>query len=130
MRRTLIRLLCVLLAMIGMQNSALAEFTERWSQEQALSNLDNPEVLILDVRSPAEYQDGRVPGAVNLPFDQIKDRQGELAGWQDKTLLIYCRSGRRASFAEQTLKELGFNKRVHLLGDMNGWQASALEVEK
>lgn len=115
---------------IGLVSPSWADYTHEVSHEQALSKLNNPNVIFLDVRSAWEYQQGHVPGAVNIPYDQLESQQAQLAKWQDKEVILYCRSGRRASIAERTLLELGLNSRGHLTGDMIAWEANNLKLEK
>lgn len=111
-------------------NLSWADYTHEVSHEQALSKLNKPDVIFLDVRSAWEYQQGHVPGAVNIPYDQLKNQQSQIAKWQNKEVILYCRSGRRASIAERTLLELGLNSRGHLTGDMIAWEANKLRLDK
>ncbi|TMP78458.1 rhodanese-like domain-containing protein [Pseudoalteromonas phenolica] len=84
---------------------------------------------IIDVRSPEEFAAGHVKGAINIPFDQIEQNQNLLNTLKPSTLVVYCRSGRRAGIFEKTLTEKGFNL-LHLSGDMNAWQAAKLPTVK
>lgn len=79
------------------------------------------DALVVDVRSPAEYAAGHVPGAINLPHDRIIAEPALLAAHRDRPLVLYCRSGRRAALAAQSLQQAGFQP-YHLEGDMPGWQ--------
>jgi phage shock protein E len=79
-------------------------------------------VTVVDVRTPAEYQAGHVPGAVNIPFDQMAQRHGEL-GPTSTPLLLYCHSGRRSGLAIATLKQQGFT-RLWDLQAYDRWTAS------
>lgn len=128
--RTFVAQLILVLSAISLSHPALADYTNVWSHEQALANLDNPDVLILDVRSPAEFQQGHVPGAINIPFDQLARPHAALSGWKDKEVVLYCRSGRRASIAENILEKQGYTQRTHLKGDMQAWEAAGLKTEK
>jgi rhodanese-related sulfurtransferase len=85
-------------------------------------------VLVIDVRSPEEFAAGHVPGAVNLPHDAITGNEPVLKDWKQKPVVIYCRSGRRASTAAGVLEKQGFTKLEHLAGDMPGWQAQGRPV--
>lgn len=67
--------------------------------------------IIIDVRTKEEYDEGHVINAVNIPYDEI-DETIDLD--KSKDILVYCKSGKRASIAEQTLKELDYN--VYNLG--------------
>ena len=65
------------------------------------------DALIVDVRTEAEYQSGHYPGAKNIPLSRITDRILEF-GPTDKTVVVYCRSGRRSGIAEKILKDAGY----------------------
>lgn len=87
--------------------------------------------LILDVRSPEEYAEGHVPGAINIPHDQLGSRLAEIGSYKDKEIVLYCAVGGRAAKAANTLRAAGFSKLLHLDGDMNGWLSHAeLPVKK
>ncbi len=87
------------------------------------------DLVILDVRSPEEFNNGHIPQAKNISYDEIADRLPELAPWKDKTIIVHCRSGRRAAIAEKVLIENGF-KVKHLNGDFIGWQQANYPIEK
>lgn len=63
--------------------------------------------LILDVRTPGEFAEGHVPGAKNIPVDQVMNHSSELKNF--KTVYIYCRAGKRAEMACQILGSLGLS---------------------
>jgi len=86
--------------------------------------------LILDVRSAAEYAEGHIPGAVNLPHDQMKARAEEIGTHRDQEIVLYCRSGRRSAIAAQTLAAEGFTRLRLLEGDMPGWEGAGHPVER
>jgi rhodanese-related sulfurtransferase len=86
------------------------------------------EVLILDVRSVEEFAAGHVPGALNIPHTEVADRLEEIAAYGDIEIVLYCRSGRRAGMAADVLRGEGFERLLHLEGDMLGWQARQLPV--
>lgn len=101
------------------------------SQDELLARLgaNDPALVVLDVRTAAEFAEGHVPGASNLSHDELGARLGELAGARDKDVVVYCRSGRRAGIAMQTLREAGFTRVFHLAGDYQAWSAAGLLVE-
>lgn len=88
------------------------------------------DIVILDVRTPDEFAAGHVPGARNIPHDQLPNRIAELAGAKDKEVVVYCRSGKRAAVAQETLAKHGFGRITHLEGDMLRWQEEKRPVEK
>jgi len=87
--------------------------------------------LILDVRTPEEYAEGHIPGAINIPHDQLGSRHAEIAAHKDKDVVLYCRSGRRVGIAADILQAAGFSKLLHLAGDMGGWRMNGnLPIKK
>ncbi len=63
-------------------------------------------VALLDVRTPAEFAKGHMPGALNVPVDELRQRLGEVP--RDKPLAVYCGVGLRAYIACRILKQAGF----------------------
>jgi rhodanese-related sulfurtransferase len=84
-------------------------------------------LLVLDVRTPGEYVSGHVPGAVNIPHDQVAARLAEVP--KDKDVVVYCRSGRRTNLALNLLAENGYTRLGHLEGDMLAWQERQRPLE-
>jgi rhodanese-related sulfurtransferase len=77
--------------------------------------------LILDVRTPEEYAEGHIEGAINIPYTELEDRVGELGIELGDEMVVYCRSGRRAGVAETALFELGYTNLKDLEGHINKW---------
>jgi rhodanese-related sulfurtransferase len=86
------------------------------------------QLFVLDVRTPQEYAEGHVPGAVNVPHDQLASRLAEVP--KDKDVVLYCRSGRRAGIAADVLAANGYKHLSHLEGDMNAWVEKGRPVVK
>lgn len=84
--------------------------------------------LILDVRTPKEYSEGHVPGAKNIPFDQVGNHVGELKKF--KTLYIYCKAGGRVQAAAEILGSMGVNQ-LALVDDggFPDWEDAGFERE-
>ena len=100
------------------------------SQEALLEHQSrHPDHLfVLDVRTPQEYAEGHVPGAVNVPYDQLASRLAEVP--KDKDVVLYCKSGRRAGIAADVLAANGYMRLSHLEGDMPAWIEKGRPVEK
>jgi rhodanese-related sulfurtransferase len=81
--------------------------------------------LLLDVRTPEEFAQGHLPGAVLIPHDQLASRLAEIEGkpW----VLVYCRSGARASKAQAVLEQAGVEVR-QVEGSWLRWQAEGRPV--
>lgn len=84
--------------------------------------------LLLDVRTPAEFADGHIPGAVNIPVQELAQRAGELPD-RDRQIVVYCRSGRRSADAARWLEQRGHG-RVIDLGGMSNWPAEAAPAQR
>jgi phage shock protein E len=78
-------------------------------------------LVVLDVRTPAEYAEGHVPGAINIPHTELAARIAELSGAREKDIVVYCRSGVRAEQALGVLGKAGFKRLYHLTGDYTRW---------
>lgn len=122
MKKTLV-LLFTLLA-----GCAQADWTEITAQELVQQQAAGDKVLVVDVRSPAEFAAGHVPGAINLPHDAITGNEPALKDWRQKPVVVYCHSGRRAAMAAKVLEAKGFTRIEHLSGDMQGWGQSGRPV--
>jgi len=80
--------------------------------------LDDGAVLV-DVRSPAEHAAGAIPGAVNVPLDELRTRHGELP---DGPVVVHCQVGQRGHTAARLLTQLGYDVR-NLDGGYATWTA-------
>ena len=74
---------------------------------------------LVDVRSAAEYDEKHIDGAINIPVDEVASRAGEL-GSKNQPVVLYCKSGRRAGRAAESLREAGYT-RIETLGGMENW---------
>ena len=97
-------------------------------QQLLVMQQQKQDFLLLDVRSKEEFEQGHIPGAVNIEHDQLNENIATLMPYTDKPIVVYCRSGRRAGKAIDKLTELGFNQLHHLEGDMQGWQQAKLQI--
>jgi rhodanese-related sulfurtransferase len=78
------------------------------------------EGILVDVRETGEFEAGHVPGAINLPLSQLRDRLHELP--KDKEILVYCQVGQRAYYATRILRLNGFNA-SNLTGGYKTWKS-------
>ncbi len=82
------------------------------------------DLMVLDVREPAEWADGHVEGARHIPMRQVRARLGELP--RDRRIAITCAGGVRSSLVASLLLGQGFTDLVNLWGGMTGWAQSGL----
>ncbi len=102
-------------------SSGKALFSEL-SVDETVRLIEEKKPLILDVRTPNEFYKGRIEGAMLLPLQQLEERISELAGYKDREILVYCRSGNRSIVASQILINHGFGKLYHLRPGIVGWE--------
>ena len=81
--------------------------------------------VLIDVRDPEEYASGHIPGAINIPREEIAKAK-ELIPDLDTPLFTYCYSGRRSDYAGTTLRKMGY-KNVQNIGGITSYQGT---VEK
>lgn len=67
------------------------------------------EILLVDVRTPEEYRTGHKEGAVNIPVDELEELAPQLLPDKNAVILLYCRTGKRADKAVETLRKMGYS---------------------
>ena len=95
--------------------------SEAWDLIQS-----EPEIVILDVRTPSEYEDAHIEGAINIPVEDIGDRLNELIA--NDVILVYCRTGNRSGTAVGIMEENGFSKIYHMYEGISTWISEGLPV--
>jgi len=111
---------------------ALPQIIEGISPQKAFAlihdNQNNPDFVIIDVRTTAEIAEGYIEDAVFIDYysDTFRDELNSLD--KDKVYLIYCRSGGRSGPTLATMEELGFMEVYELLGGILAWQGAGLPV--
>ena len=76
--------------------------------------------IILDVRTPEEFADKHIPGAINIPNETISTEEIPELPDKDQLILVYCRSGNRSKQASEKLVALGYTNIVEF-GGINDW---------
>ena len=87
---------------------------------------NEPGLVVLDVRTQTEYDEGHIEGAILIPVAELPDRLNELS--EDDVLLVYCRTGNRSGTAMAILGENGFSKVYHMHEGISTWIAEGLPV--
>jgi len=77
-------------------------------------------VVLLDVRELAEYQQGHISGARNAPLQSLQDYCEEKLPKKDTRIIVYCQAGGRAKSAAKLLRQLGYTN-VANLGGITNW---------
>ena len=93
------------------------------------SRIDAGQVPILvDVRTPGEFAEGHIPGAINIPVDEVGARVSELEEYRGGPVTLVCRSGGRSAKAAEQLAGLGFAT-VNVEGGTLAWIEAGKPVE-
>lgn len=129
MMKKIFTILCLLFPFFCACQQKGATF-ESLSVEQFADVITDPLVQRLDVRTPAEYSEGHIPGSLNI---NVLDPQFAVMAdsllQKEKPVALYCRSGRRSKKAAEILSQSGY--KVFELGNgFNGWQKAGEEIEK
>jgi len=85
-----------------------------------------PDVVILDVRTPAEFAAGHIEGALNIDFKNVNFAAEISKLDTSKTYLVHCRSGARSTRSLVVFKEKGFKTIIHMNGGIIDWNNSGL----
>jgi NADPH-dependent 2,4-dienoyl-CoA reductase/sulfur reductase-like enzyme/rhodanese-related sulfurtransferase len=91
------------------------------------TSVDRKDFLV-DVRTPLEFEQGHISGAMNLPIDELRCRMNELL--KDRTIYIYCQIGLRGYLASRILLQSGFDKVYNLSGGYRLWDVCTKETEE
>jgi len=87
---------------------------------EALLLWQNKEAILIDVRTPAEYRDGHIPGVANIPLDELEKRIGEVP--KDKKVVLICRTGNRSAEGTKLLRKKGLVNVFNSTGGMTTWK--------
>ena len=89
---------------------------------------NNPDIVVLDVRTGREFRNGHIQGASNINYFSLSFRRqvGELD--PSKTYLVHCKSGHRSGRAAPIMKNAGITTVIHMDGGFDAWKEAALPV--
>jgi phage shock protein E len=98
--------------------------------DEAASLIERPGVTLLDVRTPEEFAEGHIEGAVNIDM-QAPDAAARFTELDpDGSYVVYCRSGNRSSEVREFLREQGFTDVADVYGGILSWQDAGLPVTR
>ena len=112
----------------GQQRSGAAENFENVEVAAFAELIADSNVVILDVRKVDEFAEGHIKGAIlidQFQSDFVEQAQAKLP--KDKTIAVYCRSGRRSANAAGKLADIGY-KCVNLKGGILAWKKADMPV--
>jgi rhodanese-related sulfurtransferase len=118
-------------------NDCLPHITEVFPWD-LIEELDSkPELLLVDINEPYEFDRAHIPKSVNVPrgilesacdYD-FEETVPELAGGRDRDIVVICRSGRRSALAAYTMQQMGFSCVRSLKTGLRGWNDDEYPLE-
>lgn len=107
----------------------LADF-ESITPKQAYSLLENDEnITLLDVRTPEEFAEGHIEGAILIPVQVLNESLSKLQSAKGGKIIVYCHSGNRSVAASRILVKNGFLP-LNVKGGISGWKSEGLSVSR
>ena len=89
---------------------------------------EHPDVRLLDVRTPGEFESVHIRGAYNVPLDTLPEHTREIRTVTEAQVVLVCQSGQRAGKAEDALRAAGMSNLHVLEGGVNGWMAAGFDT--
>jgi rhodanese-related sulfurtransferase len=116
---------------------AKARIREISANEAAEATKKDPRTLILDVREPAEWSEGHIPGALLVPRGMLEakadleyaNREPRLAD-RAQPIIVHCASGARSALAADVLQAMGFSDVRSMAGGIAAWREKGLPIDK
>jgi rhodanese-related sulfurtransferase len=96
----------------------------------ATSMINHEDAVVLDVRSIAEFKDGHIVNAINIPLNGLGNNLKQLEKHRNKPIVAVCRSGSRSASACRLLRKQGFENVKNLRGGMMAWESANLPVKR
>jgi rhodanese-related sulfurtransferase len=94
--------------------------------EQAAQMMSG-DVIVLDVRTQEEFDEGHIRDALLLPYDEVGKKAGEILPEKGKTILVYCRTGRRSEIAAKELISKGYTSVYDFGGIATDWNGEVVK---
>jgi len=95
--------------LLPIELKSLEEKTSETEEKTVVITKDENTLLVIDVRTPEEFEGGAYPDAVNIPLDEIMERLEELGKNTEREIVVYCASGGRSAYAQRMLTQVGYS---------------------
>jgi len=117
----------VLIALLMARRYALGRLIVQYSTADVAKKIrDRRDVVLLDVRTPAERQHRSIKGSMHIPMHELRTRAEELEKHRNKEVICYCASGSRSLSAAALLRKRGFNA-ANMKGGIAEWNLRDLQ---
>ncbi|MEQ9405012.1 MAG: rhodanese-like domain-containing protein [Cyclobacteriaceae bacterium] len=97
---------------------------------EQLKKLNTDEVILLDVRTPAEWEQGRIKNAILINYRDSNFREQVAALDSEKPVIVYCAAGGRSTGASKVLQDAGFKTIYNYTGGFSDWKSKGEEIIK
>jgi rhodanese-related sulfurtransferase len=108
----------------GQMTHSISPIVKTVSNKEVQDLLKNPQVTVLDVRSPQEYKAGHIPGAINCDVNGESFESCTSTLDKNKPYIVYCAAGVRSTKAVEYLSEKGFEHLFNLKSGFNNWDGA------
>ena len=113
---------------VAAQHAPVEKAAKQTSAEQLQQALGKEaKILVIDVRNPQEFSTGHIPGAVNIPLDDLAKRLAEMKVSKDTTIVTMCEHGGRSSRAVLELQKLGYSTASYCT--LDSWKKCGYKIE-
>lgn len=126
MKHALLNINLVLLLLSSFSLQAEVLHIEKYDLLERMKT--DPELVIIDIRDPQEFEDGHIKGAINIRHTEIIQNPDILDRYKDKHVVMLCRGGVRTVRTLEYIDTNKFKAIYHLQGDMIGWNNEDLPI--
>lgn len=103
-------------------------YCESQISKQRLEKMRKEGALLLDVRSPQEFEEGHLENAISLPEYEIKEKADNILPDKSKSIIVYCSTGHRSQKAQKLLKKMGYQKVYNLCSGIENYAGLNHEI--
>lgn len=113
---------------LALAAAPIEDISARTAKGLIQENLSNPDFIILDIRTPGEFEGGHIAGARNIDFYAQTFAQQFRSLDREKTYLIYCRSGNRSRQLMGAVEKIHFKKVFHMRSGLVDWVGQGFKL--
>lgn len=122
-------LVCVIFLLIQDLVSNSFNGFESVSPLIAVTKMDNPKTVVIDVREPNEFPKSHIENAINIPLGKLEEKLPSLEKYKTNPLIVTCQTGARSVPACKTLTKAGFEQVFNMIGGMQSWEENKLPIK-
>ena len=97
---------------------------------EAIRLINHANAVMVDLRRENDFKDGHILNAINIPVDELPERQNELQKYKERQVILYCNNGAESTRASRILRQNGFEKLHCLKGGVHAWRNANLPLAR